>query len=427
MSQNIDSDARYGPGWYATTLAPDTSTDTLLRELWQGNVKHIAKTEYWLLISVEEDSAAYVVPDATRPHVVFLAQYNRGEQGDPSCPTGYRSEPIVLVKAGRREGTPSDEVVVETLFEPEVPSELTSPYVVIFQGLSPLQKRMLRLPSEDDSGEQPEDTLTRLLDASPAAITAHCEEGVRLASLGRPEEAIRCYNHALFLNPKHTASLINRAASLIRLNRNEEAIADCDTALSLDSKYAQAWHNKGIALLNTRRADDAVSCFQMSTELDPSLPNSWSSLGAHAYARAMDALKEDDLTRGIESLLLSAGFLQKALLVNACYAGARENLKVTISLSLRLLPFTCALESVILNASRVDPDIARLVALQLFETHKPKLHPRYMAEIPPTLQQDAQLLEDALRATFTVTSSPEALVESADSRLIMGLHLFPTC
>src|SRR2546423_2830141 len=49
-SMNLAFDAQYGPGWYVTTLPPDTATSVLLDELWGGNLSNLHKTEYWLLI-----------------------------------------------------------------------------------------------------------------------------------------------------------------------------------------------------------------------------------------------------------------------------------------------------------------------------------------------------------------------------------------
>ena len=142
---NLAFDAQYGPGWYVTTLPPDTATSVLLDELWGGNLSNLHKTEYWLLISILEKYRAFKVPDPHRPHVVFIPKYNRGMTGDVPKPTGVFSQPILLLKGGRRAEISSGQIEVRTLFVPKSEFVLLPPHIFIEQGLTPLQRSMALL------------------------------------------------------------------------------------------------------------------------------------------------------------------------------------------------------------------------------------------------------------------------------------------
>jgi tetratricopeptide (TPR) repeat protein len=63
------------------------------------------------------------------------------------------------------------------------------------------------------------------LEEAPDASTWN-RKGNALMELGRFEEALKCYNEALILNPKNDVFLSNKGVAFIELNRFEEAI-DC--------------------------------------------------------------------------------------------------------------------------------------------------------------------------------------------------------
>ena len=71
-------------------------------------------------------------------------------------------------------------------------------------------------------------------------------KGVALKALGKPAEALACYQFALRLNPKDVHAWTNKGNALFSLKRYAEALAAYDSALSLDSSLSLAWLNKGI-------------------------------------------------------------------------------------------------------------------------------------------------------------------------------------
>jgi tetratricopeptide (TPR) repeat protein len=205
-------------------------------------------------------------------------------------------------------------------------------------------------------------------------------KGNSLLSLGRPEEAIACYDKALEIVPRDACSWSNRGNALNAVDRRQEAIDSCDKALEIDPRYAFAWSNKGGALfalgwreksmacgkaLNifrepleepcdavawnnmanaevvSGRPQKALACFDKALEIDPRCAASWSGKG--------NAL--DELDRTGEALVCCDNALaidpQHALAWNnKCIAlvalGRREEAKACHDKSLKIDP-RCAL------------------------------------------------------------------------------------
>ncbi|MDP2937289.1 MAG: serine/threonine-protein kinase [Dehalococcoidia bacterium] len=118
-------------------------------------------------------------------------------------------------------------------------------------------------------------------------------KGVSLHSLGRYDEAIRCYDRALELDPQYAAAWINKGNSLHSLGRYDEAIRCYDRALELDPQYAAASNNKGNSLHSLGRYDEAICCCDRALELDPQDAATWSSKGnsRHRLARYDEAIR----------------------------------------------------------------------------------------------------------------------------------------
>ena len=71
---------------------------------------------------------------------------------------------------------------------------------------------------------------------------------ISLESIGRYDEALTAYDHALYLEPDSAHAWSNKGALLGRLRHYEEAMACHDRALKLDAHLAYAWHGRGRVL-----------------------------------------------------------------------------------------------------------------------------------------------------------------------------------
>ena len=105
------------------------------------------------------------------------------------------------------------------------------------------------------------------------------DKGVSLHSLGRYEEAIRCFDQALEPNPHYVNAWNNKGSSLAGLGCHEEAIGCLDQALKLDPRDAYAWNNKGASLTDLGRHEEAIRCYDRALELDPRYVSAWNNKG----------------------------------------------------------------------------------------------------------------------------------------------------
>lgn len=94
-------------------------------------------------------------------------------------------------------------------------------------------------------------------------------KGYSLSNLGKPQEAIVCYDRALEINPEDAKTWLNKGIALGTLGKPQEAIACYDRALEIDPKYVNAWYNKALAEDKLGQKQDAVFSYKRFIELAP--------------------------------------------------------------------------------------------------------------------------------------------------------------
>ncbi len=120
-------------------------------------------------------------------------------------------------------------------------------------------------------------------------------QGNSLLNLGRYEEAISSYDHALRLKPNDEA-WYNRGISLANLDRHEEAISSYDHALQLKPNDNETWYNRGISLANLGRYEEAISSYDHALQLKHDDDEAWNNRGIllRCLGRYKDAISSYD-------------------------------------------------------------------------------------------------------------------------------------
>ena len=114
-----------------------------------------------------------------------------------------------------------------------------------------------------------------------------------LHSQNKCEEAIKCYDEALAINPKFAEALNYKGVSLHNLKKCEEAVKCYDDALAINpgkfiqfnsfeiiktknkqyfiifSAYSDCLNNKGVALLLLNRYQEALECHDKALAINP--------------------------------------------------------------------------------------------------------------------------------------------------------------
>ena len=132
----------------------------------------------------------------------------------------------------------------------------------------------------------------RALEFDPQYAHALTNKGTSLHCLGLFEEAIRCYDHALQFDPRDSYAWIDKGATLIVLGRYEEAVNCCDRALELNPRSAGTWSNKGGCFTNLSRYEEAAECYKRALEIDPLCEGAWGNKGTnlHSLGRYEEAI-----------------------------------------------------------------------------------------------------------------------------------------
>ena len=87
--------------------------------------------------------------------------------------------------------------------------------------------------------------------------------------MGRYEEALASYDHALEFKPDFHLAWNNRGAALENLGRYEEAIASYDRVLELKPDYAGAHYNKACSYALQENINLAIDNLQHAIKLEP--------------------------------------------------------------------------------------------------------------------------------------------------------------
>ena len=74
------------------------------------------------------------------------------------------------------------------------------------------------------------------------------------------QEAFKCFDRALNINPRYTAAWNNKGSTLDQLELHEEAIKCFDKALEFNPNFASAWSNKGGCLKALGNPKEALVC-----------------------------------------------------------------------------------------------------------------------------------------------------------------------
>jgi tetratricopeptide (TPR) repeat protein len=141
---------------------------------------------------------------------------------------------------------------------------------------------------------------TRLTEEKPGNAWGHYMLGLSASRAGDPEKAMKAFDEALRLDPKHVKSLINSARLLIDQKQPEKALPRLDEAAMLapDSNdvqrlYARAFEAQG-------KIDEAIESYKRAIELNDKDAWSHNNLGLLLFKQGRAAEAVPFLTRAVE-------------------------------------------------------------------------------------------------------------------------------
>ncbi|CAH0564183.1 unnamed protein product [Brassicogethes aeneus] len=93
------------------------------------------------------------------------------------------------------------------------------------------------------------------------------EQGNRMFSLRKYEDAVNCYSKAIIKNPDVAHYFTNRALCHLKLLRWDPACTDCRRALDMDPNLVKGHFFLGQALLETENYDESIKHLQRAADL----------------------------------------------------------------------------------------------------------------------------------------------------------------
>jgi tetratricopeptide (TPR) repeat protein len=133
-------------------------------------------------------------------------------------------------------------------------------------------------------------------------------KGNCLRSLGRLDESVRYFDRALSIDPAYRDAYLNKAISLVRMREPDSALLSLDKALEIDPRMSDAWVTKGVAHASLGRDDLALECYEKALAIDPKNAIAWFNRGAklHAGGRLDEALECIESSLGNDPRYLTA-------------------------------------------------------------------------------------------------------------------------
>jgi tetratricopeptide (TPR) repeat protein len=133
----------------------------------------------------------------------------------------------------------------------------------------------------------------QLLEVSPYNSEYWLRKGNFLNGIFKFDEAIKCYNKALSLNPGDSEILVDRAIAEENLGLNSNAKETLQAALVSDPNNDEAVFSLGLLYQKAEEFEEALKCFSRVTEIDNEYAEAYYELGFcyENLCRLSDALK----------------------------------------------------------------------------------------------------------------------------------------
>jgi arylsulfatase A-like enzyme/Tfp pilus assembly protein PilF len=161
-----------------------------------------------------------------------------------------------------------------------------------------LGEAVRQLDAGDAAGAEP--ILREVVAADPKYLRALVKLGICVCRLGRPEEAVQCFEQALAIDPDDVSALLNLADALSKLGRAPEAITRYQQAMKADRESPVAPMQLGLLYQSTGDLLNAEMLYAQAIQRDP-------TYDPVICAQGELALQQGDGPRAVERYLAALG------------------------------------------------------------------------------------------------------------------------
>jgi len=126
-------------------------------------------------------------------------------------------------------------------------------------------------------------TFFNILDKQDQQDKVWYMKGDALFDQNKYDEAIECFDKALYINPKNDSAWHMKGYALFDQKKYDEAIECFDKALDINPQNDKAWYIKGYALYQQDKYDEAIKCFDKALDIKPKNDSAWYMKGYALY------------------------------------------------------------------------------------------------------------------------------------------------
>jgi tetratricopeptide (TPR) repeat protein len=90
--------------------------------------------------------------------------------------------------------------------------------------------------------------------------------GEDMANSNRLDDALKCFENALEINPENEFAWGDRALIFDRQEKIEQALISFSRSIEINPENPITWLNKGLTLLKAKRLGESIECFDKAIE-----------------------------------------------------------------------------------------------------------------------------------------------------------------
>jgi curved DNA-binding protein CbpA len=127
-------------------------------------------------------------------------------------------------------------------------------------------------------------------------------KGSALYFLGKYDDAIKCYDESIKIDPSNPIVWNNKGLALYYLEKYDDAILAYEHAITINPSDADAWNSKGNSLNSLKKYEEAILAYEHAITINPSDADAWNSKGnsLNSLGKSDDAKKCYDKSKELE-------------------------------------------------------------------------------------------------------------------------------
>ena len=111
------------------------------------------------------------------------------------------------------------------------------------------------------------------------AVNEWVKYGEDMANANRLDEALKCFDNALQINPQNDFAWGDKGLILDKQEKTEEALASFSKAIVINPNNAITWLNKGLTMIRMNRLKESIECFDKAIEIREAYAKAWYNKG----------------------------------------------------------------------------------------------------------------------------------------------------